>query len=62
MKLTSTNLFSLRRLFNGATVVENRIERTSLLHIRRCMILGLVEITDDNKLALTASGLVAVSK
>lgn len=62
MKLTQTNLWALRNLFGAATVVENKFDRSSVMHLKRCMALGLLEITDDGKLSLTASGLVAVSK
>jgi hypothetical protein len=70
MKLTGTNLFALRTLFKSEPAanvfhdaityldrVPNQIRSVSVPHIRRCLALGLVELSADKKeLSLTATG------
>jgi hypothetical protein len=58
-RLSPTNLAVLRRYFADARTIPNRVEKTSLAHLRRCMAAGLVEARGA-QLVLTDAGVEAV--
>jgi len=60
---TSLNLWVLGKLFGTENVVQNRIEATSVEHVRRCLKAGLIAVTDSGKtLTLTAAGRTALGR
>ena len=57
---TSLNLWVLARHFGGKPTAPNRIEATSVPHLRRCLKAGLVTVKGPD-LVLTPAGVEAVS-
>lgn len=56
MKLTELNRSALIETMNGENEAPNRIPPHNVPHLRRCIKLGLLEVTTEKTLRLTTAG------